>query len=197
MAFSIEIASWWKRVARNKCHYIWYKDGIDFDEGWKICGRLGEEVHHLTGDAWLKERGVEPNDAVGLLLCRHHHRLFPNINENGDEIIIHNKNFSFHPDAAEALTQYKAYKERVLLFGRQAAGKDPFHEMMERHKVDSKKGIRYWASPWEVDLFYTAWMSCLASEYTFLHPDDPKPPFDRRFPLPRRRHWSYKCFPDG
>lgn len=152
MPFAKEVRDWWMRVAYGECQarYITEEDGV------VQCLSLADEVHHIIPASELLVEGLNPNDAVGLPLCRDHHR------GNSDEPMF-DPNFSMHPDMGEALELYRqgnknAFKEAALVH----------HEM-------AGKGERINNGDWATDEYYLQGMEFMAVQYLLEHPDDPKP----------------------
>lgn len=76
MPFPEKIRLWHLRRAGNgdaakaTCEYMIYNEV----GGWKRCGsnyRL--QVHHLEPESVIIERGGNPDEAPGIVLCRKHH----------------------------------------------------------------------------------------------------------------------------
>lgn len=189
MAFSERIREWWMRVGNYKCQYVYYDD----KKGWKVCSAPAEQVHHVEGDAYLKEKGIEPNNAVGLPLCKNHHIGYDN---NQTNALPFEKLFSFHPDAEISRRDYRFWKESVEYFGLSKVGPSPYKEMTKEHIRMSKQGTTYWATnktP-EVDIYLIERMSILAFLYVTRNPNDKRPLYERRPPL-KRKHWVDYVYP--
>lgn len=76
MPYSEKMRDWYLRRAGNgkieeaKCEYPIYTE----QQGFQKCGsRVNLQVHHLIPESVMIDRGLNPDDAPGLVICRKHH----------------------------------------------------------------------------------------------------------------------------
>ena len=70
MPFNKEYREWLIRVVNNRCQYRYYTE----ENGWQICGRPVDHIHHIIPEGWQLKNGTDPeHEFPGLPLCRRHH----------------------------------------------------------------------------------------------------------------------------
>lgn len=101
LSFTQRQRAWWLRVYQNdagdpQCAFTRYSE----EKGWYRCETIGAsnlEVHHIQPTAWTEaqEPWQDPNDTLGITLCRFHHQR------------------TIHPDIGEALDNYGEDKDGI------------------------------------------------------------------------------------
>lgn len=187
MPFKERTASWWHRVAKDKCQYEIYSER----SGIKPCNNPSQHVHHIVPEGGVLFEGGEPEHEVGMPLCARHH--VKNIGTTE-----YSKDFSFHPDAGEAYKEYHDWKMENAHLGeitgkrsRKIPRQSPFADMADEHRKKQAKGERYHSGTPELDDYYTQKMRDKATRYLAEHPDDPKPMTsdNPRTDRSRKKHW--------
>lgn len=152
MPFAESVRSFWMRVAGGQCQARYYTE----EEGIVQCMSPADEVHHIIPASQLLVEGLNPNDAVGLPLCRDHHRGL------SDEPMF-DPDQSFHPDMGQALEDYRA------------GNKNAFREASELHHELALLGERITNGDWTTDEYYLQGMEMMAVQFLLEHPEEVKP----------------------
>lgn len=173
MAFKENVKQWWKRVGGNgdaeqaSCEARIYSE----QHGFRKCGARPVEIHHIDPESKLIEEGQNPNGAVGLPLCRQHHR--------GRGIDLpYEANSTMHNDMGEA---HEAYRR---------GDKDAYKKASRRHHEMVRRGERITGGDEGSDRTYTDLMERKAMRYVLEHPEDKKPEVKPT----RRKHWTDGLF---
>jgi hypothetical protein len=175
MSFPEKIRQFFLDSQDNECQYTWYDD----KRGWVKCkSRKNLHVHHITPEGWTATRGGNPDEEDGLVLCQSHHVKNPSNEE-------HTKDFSFHPDMAQAYKNYGEWKRQFnhleLIKERRLDKKDypsPFDDAVALHREKAQRGERYHAGTPEIDEYYREISKEKALKYKLK--GNPKPRPERR-----------------
>jgi hypothetical protein len=154
------------RVAGNDCQARFYTE----ENGIQRCQNPAQEVHHIIPESQLLYNGQNPNETVGLPVCKFHHR-------NPSDAPMFSPDSNFHPDMGNALDEYRQ------------GNKNAFSEAAEEHRRKVQAGERFVNGDWTTDEYYTQGMLGLANRYLQQHPDDPKPEARRHKNQMKPRKW--------
>jgi len=161
--------AFWLAVTGNKCAMPVYTEETGFQE----CGSPAKAVHHLLPEGWQLDNGMEPNNSVGIPLCKDHH-----VGRGGEEW---SPEFSMHPDIGHAFKEYRDWQIQVNRASMQL-GTDvkhlipsPFETAIQGHRELTAQGERYWATTPEMDQVLLENMEVAALRYLVEHPEEEKP----------------------
>lgn len=186
MSFRPNVRRWWMEVGGWRCQFEFY----DERRGWRQCKERAKEVHHIIGEAETLHRGEDPNQNVGLPLCRGHHTKYLN-----DE--AHAPDFAFHTDIARSRDLYPEWKRQQQHFNTMSGRRripyedSPFADVAGEHRQKAARGERYINGSEEIDQYYIEKMQRLASAYVARigkrKPESsPHPETDTS----RKKHWT-------
>jgi hypothetical protein len=187
MPFKENTASFWHKVAENKCQYEIY----DEEHGIYDCNRPSKHIHHIVPEGTDLAQGNDSEHAVGMPLCERHH-----VRNLGDE--EYSDDFSFHPDAGQAYKDYRNWKlenQHMQAITGKHSGKiprqSPFQDMVDEHHRKQKAGERYHNGTPELEDYYTQKMRDKATKYLAEHPEEKKPDTkpNPRYDRSRKKHW--------
>lgn len=173
MPYPEKLAKWIRRAGGDRCQVEFFTE----DGTLKQCSNPAQHAHHVLPEAEQLEEGLDPNHSVGLGACRFHHVG----NGNKDENTPFTGDFSFHPDAGEALNNYRD------------GDIDAFRKMGKEHMEAAKRGERFWGGDEGSDQYYHEKAEDAQTLYQYEHPDDPKPKV-REHPKRQRKHWTDSFF---
>ena len=174
--FSRGVKRYWMNVAKHVFGTVEGKTPevrLIYDEakGWRLSGKVADEVHHAIPGCLAEENGQLANEQVGIPVGRKTHR--------GRSTLPYDVNESFHPDMEEARIKYrlgdkKAYEKcRLRHVAEVRAGKYPPcyvpEEALVLEEIMREAAVRYTAET-----------------------GNKKPQSSR--PRPRRKHWSDGLF---
>lgn len=172
MPFPKEIAQWWRRVTSDKCAMPVYTE----NNGFRLCGRPAEQVHHIRPESVCLIDGDNPNATTGIPLCKPHH-----VGVGGG--VEYEQNFSIHPDMGQAAQDY--WKD-----------KESFAKAAKKHVEQWEQGERFWGGEESFDNVLSGIMTNLAVAYLAHHPEDPKPEAKPHKKMRHKKHWTDEFF-DG
>lgn len=165
-AFRPGTRKYWLDVANNKCQYEYYDERYG---GWVECRKKADHVHHIIPEGYTLHRGGDPEENVGLPLCKRHHVL-----NQGDE--EHSENFGYHPDIGKAYQNYPEWKRQhshlEAIKGEKVSRREfpsPFEEVAKEHRQKTARGERYHNGSTQTDAYYEQKMRCMAIEYNAKH----------------------------
>ena len=187
MPFKERTASWWHRVADNKCQYTIY----DEKRGMHDCGKPSRHVHHIVPEGTALAEGKDSEHEIGMPLCEYHH-----VRNTGEE--EYSRDFSFHPDAGHAYRLYGEWKrqnahmrEITGIGSKKIPRQSPFEDMVDEHHRKQKLRERYHAGTSELDDYYTQKMRDKATIYLAKNSQDKKPNTapNPRYDKSRKKNW--------
>jgi len=186
MGFKEGTRKWFGRVVDDKCQAEVYSEQYGFKE----CGEPVDHIHHIVPEGWtLEHTGGDPEQNMGLPLCKHHH-----VGEDAEEF---SRDFSFHPDIGNAYSDYGEWKKQTehmeSITGKKQTKKDnpsPFDVAAQEHRDKTSRGERYWAGDENVDQHYKDKMRERVDIYTATHPEDKKPDTKPHPRHTKKKHWT-------
>lgn len=131
MPFPERVRRYHERVQGNRCQQEVYSER----RGWTTCGKTDVEDDHIEPEAWMLQRGRDPNnESHGILRCRTHHRGRGRVNTVEPERVAYwgEENYSRHPDMGDAQEAYRR------------GDREAFVKAGKLHEARAKRGIRYW-----------------------------------------------------
>ncbi len=171
MPFPKSIRDWWVRVWGGQSGAEYYEEGT----GWVRSDEPADQVHHITPESELIERGMNPDQTPAIPLSRSEH-VGRGEDTEGDFIGWGQRGHSMHPDMGEALDQYRQ------------GDKDAFKKAARVHHKKAQRGEKVVNTDEQLDGWLTQQAQDRASQYVQDNPDDPKPEVHHR--NQKRSHWS-------
>jgi len=156
-------------VTDGKCAMPVYTE----EEGFHDCNKPAKAVHHILPEGWQLDHGLEPNNSIGIPLCKQHH-----VGRGGEEW---SEDFSMHPDIGQAFKEYRDWKVQVAE-AEHVLGSDvrdlipsPFTVAIQGHRELSAQGERYWAGTPEMDQVLLENMEVKIMQYLANNQEEHKP----------------------